>query len=570
MFFVILVLSMLTKEQLREALVDSHAVSADAFEKASEAAEAQHIGIEGALLSRGVIRDEEFGAAMAVWYGVQYVDLRRTSVPQEVVHRLPETFARSKYLLPIKGDERFMSIATSDPGNLQQQWLLEKLLRKEVRFVYSTPQDLQAHMYLFAKDPRESIESIIKRAPDGDDGVDTTATELIDTIINFAYQGGASDIHIEPEEEYSLVRYRQDGLLHDIARLPVRLHANLMTRLKVIARLATDEHRIAQDGKIRHKTQWGEEVEIRLSLIPTTNEEKAVMRLLTDKSQAFNLANLGLSEKDFARVSDMIKRPWGMILVTGPTGSGKSTTLYSILEVLNKREVNITTIEDPVEYDMEGVNQIPVNEKTGLTFAKGLRSIVRQDPDIIMVGEIRDSETAGIAVNAAMTGHLVLSTLHTNDAATSFPRLQDMGIEDFLIASTVNVVVAQRLVRKICGNCIQSTALDAVSEKLLEQNKTVKGYVLELTHTRTLRGVSLYKGKGCHVCHQSGYHGRVGVFEVLMVSETVREAIMAHKNADDIRTLALNEGMTTMVYDGVRKVMLGMTTLEEVLRVTSE
>jgi type IV pilus assembly protein PilB len=400
--------------------------------------------------------------------------------------------------------------------------------------------------------------------------VDTTAIELIDAIINYAYQGGASDIHIEPEEEYTLIRYRQDGLLHDIARIPVRLHDNLLTRLKVLSRLATDEQRAAQDGKIRHQTQWGEEIEIRLSILPTTQAEKAVMRLLADKSQEFNLTNLGFSQGDYKQMAEVIQRPWGAILVTGPTGSGKSTTLYSILKVLNTREVNIATIEDPVEYDMEGVAQTQVNEKTGLTFAKGLRSLVRQDPDIIMVGEIRDAETASIAVNAAMTGHLVLSTLHTNDAATAFPRLQEMDVEDFLIASTVNVVVAQRLVRKICANCIASVQIDAVTEELLARNPHVAAYLKNIAGKKTLRGITIYKGKGCHVCHESGYHGRIGVFEVLTVSEKIRQAVMAHKNADEIRDLALEEGMTTMVYDGVRNVTLGVTTLEEVMRVTSE
>ncbi|MFA4846169.1 MAG: GspE/PulE family protein [Patescibacteria group bacterium] len=560
----------LTRDQLHEALVDSQAISEEEFKKAELAVEASQIGIAGVLIGRGVLKDEQFGAVLAVWYNVPFVNLRRTHVPDETVVKLPEVFARTHSLLPIKEDETSFTIATDDPRDLLERSLLEKYLRKEVHYVFATNADLKAHMYLFAKDPKSAIATIVEHTIATQDGVDTTAIELIDAIINYAYQGGASDIHIEPEEEYTLIRYRQDGLLHDIAKVPVRLHNNLMTRLKVLSRLATDETRAAQDGKIRHKTQWGEEIEIRLSILPTTQAEKAVMRLLADKSQEFNLTNLGLSEADYGKVADVVQRPWGAILVTGPTGSGKTTTLYSILKVLNKREVNITTIEDPVEFDMEGVAQIQVNEKTDLTFAKGLRSIVRQDPDIIMVGEIRDSETAGIAVNAAMTGHLVLSTLHTNDASTTFPRLQDMGVEDFLIASTVNVVVAQRLVRKICANCIVSVQIDKVTEELLAQKVTVLTYLKEITGKKTLKGVTIYKGKGCHVCHETGYHGRMGVFEVLSVSEDIRQAIMAHKNADEIRAIALHEGMTTMVYDGVRKVTMGVTTLEEVLRVTSE
>jgi len=561
---------MLTKEQLHQALVDSQAVTEEDFKKAELATEVSQIGIDGVLISRGVLKDEEFGAVMAVWYNVPFINLRRTHVPSEVIERLPEVFARTHELLPIKEDQTICTIATDDPLDLLERSLLEKYLRKEVRYVFATKADLKAHMYLFAKDPKAMIESIIQHTMGAQTGVDTTAIELIDAIINYAYQSGASDIHIEPEEEYTLIRYRQDGLLHDIAKIPVRLHDNLMTRLKVLSRLATDERRAAQDGKIGHKTQWGEEIEIRLSILPTTHAEKAVMRLLADKSQEFNLTNLGFSEADYGKIADMIQRPWGAILVTGPTGSGKTTTLYSILKVLNKRDVNITSIEDPVEFDMEGVAQTQVNEKTGLTFAKGLRSIVRQDPDIIMVGEIRDSETADIAVNAAMTGHLVLSTLHTNDASTTFPRLQDMGVEDFLTASTVNVVVAQRLVRKICANCIHSLQIDKVTEELLVRNPYVLAYLKEITGKKTVDGMTIYKGKGCHVCHETGYHGRMGVFEVLNVTEDIRQAIMARKNADEIRAIALKEGMTTMVYDGVRKVTIGVTTLEEVLRVTNE
>ncbi len=560
----------LNEAQLHEALVEMGTVSEEDFQSAKEAKEASQVGIGSVLVSRGFLKDQELGQLLAAWYKAPFVDLRRTHIPTEVVHQLPELFARTRNILPLSDEGIVFRVATNDPSDLMLRSLLEKYLRKEVKFSYATPADVRGHMYVFAKDPQVAIEAYADRVPKTTDGVDTTIIELVGTIIDYASQGGSSDIHIEPESDYTLIRYRQDGILHDIARLPVRLHDNIMTRLKVLSRLATDEHRMAQDGKIHHVTQWGEGVDIRLSILPTTHEEKAVMRLLSDRSHEFTLTDLGLSERDYGKVSEVVHRPWGMMLVTGPTGSGKTTTLYSILKVLNKREVNITTIEDPVEYDMEGVAQIQVNEKTGLSFAKGLRSIVRQDPDIIMVGEVRDSDTAGIAVNAAMTGHLVLSTLHTNDAATAFVRLQDMGVEDFLIASTVNVVVAQRLVRKVCASCIQSTHVDSVTAELLDHNPHVKQYLLDLTKKKSLRGLTVYKGKGCHVCHRSGYHGRIGIFEVLFVSESMREAIMAHKNADDIRELAMKEGMTTMVYDGVRKVMAGITTLEEVLRVTTE
>lgn len=560
----------LTADQLHQAIVTTGEVTEDQFEKAKQAKEASEIGIANVLISRGHLKDETYGKRAADFFGVPFISLQKIHVPDEVIQLLPEAFARQRLLLPVKSEKDKFVIATSDPTNLIERSLLEKYVRRPVEYVYSTPMDLKSHMYLFAKDPTKELEAILAKKPPTSDAPDTTTIELVDAIIDYAFQGGASDVHIEPEDTYTKVRFRQDGLLHDIVDLPASLHDNVMTRLKVLAKLATDERRTAQDGKIRHKTKWGERVEVRLSLVPTTHAEKAVMRLLADRSRTYNLATLGFAQEDYKKVSDVIHRPWGMILVTGPTGSGKSTTLYSILTVLNKREVNITTIEDPVEFDMEGVNQIQVNEKTGLTFAKGLRSIVRQDPDVVMVGEIRDSETASIAVNAAMTGHLVLSTLHTNDSATAFPRLQDMGVEDFLIASTVNIVVAQRLVRKICPNCIDAVKADTVREKLIEQNQHIKQSLLELTEKKSLKSMETFKGKGCAVCHQSGYHGRVGVFEVLAVDEPIREAIMAHKNADEIRELALKQGMTTMVYDGLRKMLEGVTTLEEILRVTKE
>ncbi|KKR57827.1 MAG: Type IV-A pilus assembly ATPase PilB [Candidatus Uhrbacteria bacterium GW2011_GWE2_40_58] len=319
-----------------------------------------------------------------------------------------------------------------------------------------------------------------------------------------------------------------------------------------------------------YKDHWGENIEIRLSVIPTTHKEKAVMRLLSDKSRRFSMADLGLQPEDFKKMSEMIHRPWGMILVTGPTGCGKTTTLYSVLKVLNQRDVNITTIEDPVEYDIEGVNQIQVNERTNLTFAKGLRSIVRQDPDIMMVGEIRDPETASIAVNAAMTGHLVLSTLHTNDAATAFPRLTEMEVENFLTASTVNLVMAQRLVRRICMSCIQSVEMTELEEQFIEGMPKVKEYLEELGKKKDISKFKLYKGKGCNVCNHTGYHGRIGVFEMLVVTDAIREAIMQEKNADEIHDIAIAEGMTSMLHDGLSKVIVGQTTLEEIMRVVRE
>ncbi|HEX9664734.1 MAG TPA: GspE/PulE family protein, partial [Patescibacteria group bacterium] len=301
----------------------------------------------------------------------------------------------------------------------------------------------------------------------------------------------------------------------------------------------------------------------RVSIVPVVTGEKVVMRLLAEKVRQFTLADLGLSAREYEKVSAAIKKPYGMMLATGPTGSGKTTTLYAILKILNKREVNIATIEDPVEYDVEGVNQIQVNPKTNLTFASGLRSIIRQDPDIIMVGEIRDQETAGIAINAAMTGHLVLSTLHTNDAATSLPRLIDMEVEPFLIASTINVVIAQRLVRKICPTCVESYL---VTDKDLEKLKKIIP-IEKFLKGKKIQKARLYKGKTCQVCGHSGYLGRIGLFEVMEITDNIRELIMRNADADTIKKQAVANGMTTMLEDGIDKVLKGITTVDEVLRV---
>ena len=385
--------------------------------------------------------------------------------------------------------------------------------------------------------------------------------KIVDTLLEYGYQNKASDIHIEPREDKIEVRFRIDGVLHDVVDLPKFVLDPVVTRIKILARLRTDEHRAAQDGKI-HKKLSGEDIDIRVSIMPITDGEKVVMRILSVRGRGFSLEDLGLLEKDVKTVETNFKKPFGMILATGPTGSGKTTTLYAILKKLNTRRVNISTIEDPIEYDMEGINQIQVDPRTNLTFAEGLKSIMRQDPDIIMVGEIRDDETASIAVNAAMTGHLVLSSLHTNDAATTLPRLLDMGIEPYLVASTVNVAIAQRLVRKICMRCIESYT---VKGKELEKIK--QRIDLNKIMGKEVKEIRCYKGKGCQTCHQSGYSGRVGIFEVLEMEDSIRDLIMQKANSDQIKEQAVKNGMTTMIEDGVNKALMGITTIDEILRV---
>lgn len=560
----------LSQKQLREALVESGGINEEQFKDAVSAPSADEVGVVNVLIGRGVLRDDQFGQLMASWYGVPFVNLRNEHISEDVLSLVPESFARSHNILPVKMKEEKLVVATSEPDDVVLQSMLEKYLRMEVFFVYATPNDIDAHLHVFRRDPKRALQLIVEKGNRGEIETGDMIVELIEAIIEYAYQGGASDIHIEPEEEYTVIRFREDGILHDIAELDKSLHEPLLIRLKVLARLATDEHRRPQDGKISYETEYGEEVEIRLSVVPSTQDQKAVMRLLTEKSRQFSIADLGLHPDDYRTITDLLQNPWGMILVTGPTGSGKTTSLYSMVKVLNKRDVNITTIEDPVEYDLEGVTQIQVNESAGLTFQNGLRSMVRQDPDIMMVGEIRDVDTADISLNAAMTGHLVFSTLHTNDAATAFPRLAHMEAEPFLISSTLLGVVAQRLARRVCRGCIQSTKLTEAEKTAVDNAPVVKKYLKEILDVKDVTKSTFYKGSGCQACNMTGYKGRVGVFEILEVNDPVRTAIMQDKNADDIRDIAVDEGMTTMLYDGLRKVVTGLTTLQEVMRVVGE
>lgn len=391
---------------------------------------------------------------------------------------------------------------------------------------------------------------------------------LVDGIIRHAYGARASDIHLDPAEDKVDVRMRIDGVLHDVFVLPKTLRDEIVARIKVLSGLRTDEHQAAQDGRFRITlpgSGGGETVtfDIRVSIAPTYYGENAVLRLLAEQGAGFTLESIGLSERDLEAVKHAIRKPYGMILATGPTGSGKTTTLYTILQLLNTRDITIITIEDPIEYSLKGVDQIQVNPQTGLTFANGLRAILRQDPNIIMVGEIRDQETAAIAVNAALTGHLLLSTLHTNDAATTLPRLIDMKVEPFLIASTVNIAMGQRLVRQICPDCKTERKLSPAE---LESLQAVIPADLLAKH----RGSAFYQGKNCKACGDSGYRGRIGIYEVLEVTDAIRQAIMERKNAVEIRELAVREGMTTMIVDGFNKALKGITTIEEVLRVIHE
>ena len=384
--------------------------------------------------------------------------------------------------------------------------------------------------------------------------------ELIDSIIEHANGLRASDIHIDPLQDKIRVRFRIDGILEDIYFAPINIHSQIISRIKILSGLRTDEHNAAQDGRFRKEIKKIGPLDIRVSIAPTYYGENAVLRLLANRAQEFTLDTLGFNENDKKKILQAISKPYGMILATGPTGSGKTTTLYTLMQLLNKKDVAIITIEEPIEYAIEGVKQVQVNPRTGLTFANGLRSFLRQDPNIIMVGEIRDAETASLAVNTALTGHLLLSTLHTNDAATTLPRLLDMKVEPFLVASTVNIAIGQRLVRTICPECKTSREMtDGEYENLLRFSPAgVDRYQL------------LYFGKGCENCNQSGYRGRIGIYEILVLDNDLREAILRKCSSDEVKKVAIRGGMATMVEDGLTKVKSGLTTIDEVIRVIHE
>ncbi len=391
--------------------------------------------------------------------------------------------------------------------------------------------------------------------------LEPSVVEFLDYLVEHAYSLKASDIHIDPVEEGLKIRFRIDGVLQDIYTFPKNIHSEVISRIKILCGLRTDEHQATQDGRFSHRTKTGDMIDMRVSIAPTHYGENAVLRLLADRIDQFTLEALGFDENEILKIEKALRKPWGMILATGPTGSGKTTTLYTLIKMLNNKEKSIITIEDPIEYNIDGVTQIQVNSRTELTFANGLRSILRQDPNIIMVGEIRDLETASMAVNTALTGHLFLSSLHTTDSATAIVRLLDMKIEPFLIASTVNLAIAQRLVRKICDNCkVPYKITKAEYESLSE---TFPAKLLENVDT-------FYRGQGCSQCNQTGYRGRISINEVLVTNDAIREAILQRESASKIKQTAIASGMTTMLEEGFQKVRKGITTIEELLRVTNE
>jgi general secretion pathway protein E len=527
------------------------------------------------LVQKGVIGEEDLLKALAAKLRVPYLkDLQADGVNPFLISKVPIAFSKKHMVAPLKLEGGILTVATVDPLNYEPLDDLRVILGcRELRVVLSSEIEVLRAINRFYEQrsdtPEEMIQSMDSESSDRllheleetEDLLDVSdeapVIKLVNLILFQAVKERASDIHIEPFQKELKVRYRIDGILYQRFDPPKKYQSAIISRLKVMAKLDIAEKRLPQDGRIPIKIAE-KDIDIRVSIIPTTFGERVVLRLLDKSSVLMGLEEIGLSQHQLEILDDLIHRPNGILLVTGPTGSGKTTTLYGALSRINSPDKNIITIEDPVEYQLWGIGQIQVNPKIGLTFAHGLRSVLRHDPDVILVGEIRDVETAEIAIQSALTGHLVFSTLHTNDAASAVTRLVDMGIEPFLVASVVRAIVAQRLIRFICPECKEGYVPDP--EVLREAGLAMS----------QLEGKTLYRGKGCPACSETGYRGRSGIYEILLVSEGIRQLIMKKADSTTIGRKAIEEGMRTLREDGSRKVIEGITTLEEVVRVTQE
>lgn len=559
----------LDDKKIGEILISQSYITDKDLKEAMEYAKSHDSSITDYLFSEGVLSKELVGQAIAEYLGVPYADLGKEKIDEEIFEMIPELVARSNEVVALSRSEEGVKIGMTNPIDLEFIHILEKRVNDNVIACYITKQDFENVLARYKKDIRTEFKNILnelqkKNTPK--EKQDELVVTMVDMLFENGYQNNASDIHVEPYAKKIVIRFRIDGIMHDVLEIPKNFSELILSRIKIMSKLRTDEHRAAQDGKLKFKIE-GQEVDVRISIVPVTHGENVVMRILSDKNRRFSLTDLGFSETDLKKMKKVIKNPHGMILVTGPTGSGKTTTLYAVLKMLNRREVHISTIEDPVEYDIESITQIQVNIKTDLTFAKGLRAIVRQDPDIIMVGEIRDEETADIAVNSALTGHLVLSTLHTNDAPTTLPRLLDMDVEPFLVASTVSLVVAQRLVRQICPKCRVSYQPEKEEKAFIESDQGVMN-ILKNKGYKNLSKIRFYKSTGCNACANTGYSGRLGIFEVMEMSEEIKQMILKNASSDEIMKVAIKQGMTTMFEDGIDKVINGLTTIQEVMRVS--
>lgn len=544
-------------------------ISGEQLDKAKMESVKKGLPVERVLLQEGIVTEENIASVISEHMGIPFMDLSDYLIDSSLMGLVPEALAQRYRLIPIFKIGETLTVAMVNPRDINAIDQIRQKSKCDVEPVLATETAVKnaIDQYYGVAD---SVEDIItkmdeeKKAPRGKEASaaelakladNTPVIKLVNLIVLQAIKDKASDIHIEPDEKILRVRYRIDGILHEGIKPPKDLESAILSRIKVLADMDIAEKRKPQDGKIKLKMQ-GRDIDLRVSTFPTVYGENIVIRILDKSSVMLGLKELGMNPSILKEFERVIRRPYGIMLVTGPTGSGKTTTLYAALSTINSAEKNIITIEDPVEYQLDMIRQTQINPKAGLTFASGLRSMLRQDPDIIMVGEIRDAETAEIATHAALTGHLVFSTLHTNDAAGAITRLVDMGIEPFLVSSSVMGVLAQRLVRVICPKCKEEIK---VSDAMLED--------LRLERKENMR---FYKGKGCPKCKDAGYAGRTGIYELLTVGDAIKKLIIAKASTDDIKKQALASGMKTLHDDGIEKALAGVTSVEEVLRVTRE
>lgn len=546
-------------------------------------------GLEEILISEGTINETDLYQKASEYLKVPYISLKGKEIKKDVLNLIPGPLAGAHQVVAFDKEKNELLLAMSDPTDIQTVEFLRRKTGLEPKVYITSPSDLKEALHRYHAELEDDIritQDKDKTEVDGGDlkkaAEEVPTINIVNSLLEHAVYEGASDIHIEPNEKELAVRYRIDGILKSVMTLPKNVQNGLIARVKILSNLKLDEHMIPQDGRFKIQLQ-DEKMAFRVSIIPVYDGEKIVMRLLHEGVKPLTLDQLGLLDGPRKLLEEAIKKPNGMILVTGPTGSGKTTTLYSVLGILNQPDVNISTIEDPIEYRIQGVNQCQINPKVGFTFAAGLRAFLRQDPNVIMVGEIRDQETAEISIHAAMTGHLVLSTLHTNDAPTTIPRLIDMGVPPFLVAYTTNIVMAQRLVRKICPYCKKGYFLDkAAADELgrvfdvqkisaLFKDNLPKDYKEEGTIDENgVEKTTFYKGEGCNRCGQTGYKGRVGIYEIMEIDDELTRMINAHATADDIKNYARQHKMVTMLEDGLVKAKMGVTTIAEIIRVTKE
>ena len=563
--------------QIKKKLLEDGLITEEKFNSLLDEAQRKNQNLIDILVSEHIVDTNYIYNFLASYLGVELANLSQREINQEVLKSLPENIAREKQVILFNREEDgTLDVAMLNPADLETIEFLYQSFNAPIKPFLASVDDLNRGFSIYGKSSTQDFKKIIEanieeslrsqKKTVEEAAADLPIVAIVDNLISYASSSRASDIHIEILEDATMIRYRIDGILYEIMRIPKAIHNALVARVKILAGLKIDEHMKPQDGRFRYRAA-NQIVDVRVSIMPTFYGEKVVMRLLEATQKPLSLEELGLMNSVLHAVQDNLKKTYGMMLVTGPTGSGKTTTLYALMNILNKTNVNICTIEDPIEYNMRYINQSQINPEAGITFANGLRALLRQDPNIIMVGEIRDSETAEIAVQAALTGHLLLSSLHTNDAPGAIPRLVDLGIPAYLVASVINIVLAQRLVRKICTGCIYSYEITPeIKQMILDQFKEINIPDAEVKIPKIL-----FKGKGCDMCGGIGYRGRIGIFEYIENTDEIKNLIISeHLSTEELWKVARKNGSETMFEDGVKKAALGITTIEEVLRVIKE